>query len=116
MARRSTLTQAVARTVALSLPEATEGSHMGTPDLRVRNKIFATLPPTAPGTINLKTTPANLDALVRRAPATYRDAWGGRWMGVELARISAGELRELLREAWRLAAPKRLARALSDER
>ena len=31
------------RRIALSLPEATEGSHFGNPDFRVGNKIFATL-------------------------------------------------------------------------
>ncbi len=31
------------RRAALSLPEATEGAHMGHPDFRVRNKIFASL-------------------------------------------------------------------------
>ena len=84
---------------------------MGTPDFRVRNKIFATLPPSLPGQVNLKVTPANLDALVRRAPATYRDVWGGRWIGVTLADIARAELRDLLRDAWRLAAPKALLRA-----
>ena len=31
------------RRAALSFPEATEGAHMGHPDFRVRNKIFASL-------------------------------------------------------------------------
>lgn len=31
------------RQLALSLPEATEQSHMGHPDFRVRGRIFATL-------------------------------------------------------------------------
>ena len=31
------------RRTALRLPEATEGAHMGHPDFRVRNKIFASL-------------------------------------------------------------------------
>ena len=31
------------RRLALGLPEATEGAHMGHPDFRVRNKIFASL-------------------------------------------------------------------------
>ena len=33
------------RRIALSLPGATEGSHMGHPDFRVGGKIFATLMP-----------------------------------------------------------------------
>jgi len=33
------------RALALALPDATESSHRGHPDFRVRNKIFATLWP-----------------------------------------------------------------------
>ena len=45
------------RTLALSLLEATEGSHMGHADFRVRGKIFASLGPKedwamAPGSIS----------------------------------------------------------------
>ena len=102
--------QRFVRRVALALPEASEGSHMGHPDLRVRNKVFAGL--AADGrTVALKTTPANLDALVTVDPETFRDAWGGRWVGVVLARVSRDELRDLIVEAWRLVAPKRLTRA-----
>ena len=39
------MTQDEARAFALSLPDTTEQSHMGRPDLRVQNKIFLTLPP-----------------------------------------------------------------------
>ena len=110
MPRRKPLTQADARALALALPEAHEASHMGTPDLRVRGKIFATLPP--PGhTVNLKIMPINLDALVQADSSTYRDVWGGRWLGVDLARITRTQLRDLLLDAWTLAAPKSLVRA-----
>ena len=37
------MTPAAFRKLALSLPEAVESSHMGVPDFRVGNKIFATL-------------------------------------------------------------------------
>jgi hypothetical protein len=73
------------RAFALSLPEAHEHAHFGRPDIRVRNKIFATLPEDG-RTVNLKTTPLGLDLLIGADPAAYRDAWGGRWVGVELAR------------------------------
>jgi hypothetical protein len=65
------------RRFALSLPEAHEHSHFGRPDIRVRNKIFATLPEGGQ-TVYLKVTPLGLDLLVRTDPETYRDAWGGR--------------------------------------
>lgn len=102
------LTQDRARSFALSLPETHEHAHMGRPDLRVRNKIFMTLPEDG-RTINLKTTPIALDMLIRSDSATYRDVWGGRWVGVELSRADATELQELMVEAYCLAAPKALA-------
>jgi hypothetical protein len=96
------------RHFALSLPEAHERAHFGRPDIRVRNKIFATLPEDG-RTVNLKAAPLGLDLLIRSDPETYRDAWGGRWVGVELARVSAEMLRELILDAYCLAAPKALA-------
>jgi len=107
------MTQDEFRTLALSLPEAHEHSHFGRPDLRVRNRIFATLPEDG-RTVNLKTTPIGLDMLLRSDPTTYRDAWGGRWVGVDLAKVPDGELRELLVEAYCLAAPKKLAAQAKD--
>lgn len=96
------------RHFALSLPEAHEHSHFGRPDIRVRNKIFLTLPEDGL-TVNVKVTALGLDLLLRSAPEVYRDAWGGRWMGVMLAQVSAEVLREHILDAYCLAAPKRLA-------
>lgn len=104
------LTQQDFRQLALGLPEAEQSSHMGRPDLRVRNKIFATLPEDG-RTVNLKTTPQGLDMLQRDDPEAFRDVWGGRWVGVELGRVAAEEVRELLLEAYCLAAPRALAAA-----
>ena len=101
-------TQEEVRAFALSLPEAHAHSHMGRPDLRVRKRIFATLPEDGES-VNLKTTPLGLDMLVRDDSLTYRDVWGGRWVGVTLSRVTAEELRELLVEAYCLAAPRSLA-------
>ena len=103
-------TQEEVRGFSLSLPEAAESAHSGRPDLRVRNRIFATLPEDG-RTVNLKTTPIGLDMLLRSDPATYRQVWGGRWVGVELAGVDPAELRELIVEAYCLAAPKKLAAA-----
>jgi hypothetical protein len=105
--RARKLDQAGAREFALSLPEAHEGSHMGRPDLRVANKIFATLPDG--GTrVNIKSTSPNVDALVHADPKAYRDCWAGTWVAVELARVSADQVRELIADAWRLTAPRRI--------
>jgi len=100
------LTQADARRIALALPEATEGAHMGHADFRVSNKIFASLPKS--GQVAMKIAPENLDALVRSDPETFKDVWGGRWLGVNLDRVARPVLRDLLEDAWRLTAPKGL--------
>lgn len=104
-------TQEEVRRFSLGLPETGEQSHFGRPDLRVRGKIFATLPEDG-RTVNLKTTPIGLDMLLRSDAETYRDAWGGRWVGIELSRVDPGELRELIVEAFCLAAPKKVAAAV----
>ncbi len=96
------------RRFALSLPETHEASHHGRADLRVRNRIFATLPEDG-RTVNLKATRVNLDLLRRMDPETFLDVWDGRWVGVVLERIEPEALRELVVEAWAVAAPKTLA-------
>jgi len=79
---------------------------MGHADFRVRNKIFASLP--RRGQVAMKVAPENLDALVRSDPETFKDVWGGRWLGVNLDRVSRPVLRDLLEDAWRMTAPKGL--------
>lgn len=108
MTPRRPLTHDDVRRIALSLPETTEGSHMGHPDFRVGGKIFIGLPAKDGNLVNIKSTAINVDALVREDPETYRDAWGGRWLGVKLDRVSRAKLRALIEEAWSLAAPKKL--------
>lgn len=106
----TSLTQDEVRAFALSLPETHESSHHGTPDLRVRNKIFATLPAEG-NAVNVKIVPDDLAMLVRSDPEAFRDLWGGRWLGVDLGRVDAGLIRELVVDAWCLTAPKSLVRA-----
>jgi hypothetical protein len=101
------LTAADARRIALSLPGAVEASHMGHPDFRVGGKIFASLPADG-ASVSLKTTPADLDALVVADPAAYRAIWGGRWLGVQLAHATRDALTALIADSWALVAPKRL--------
>jgi len=107
-------TQEQARDFALRLPEAAPGSHHGRADLRVRNKIFATLPPD--GSLVLKTTPGNLDALLAAGGGAFRKVWGERWVGVDVSRLELEELEDLIVDAWRLAAPKSLVRTFDHER
>jgi hypothetical protein len=101
------VTAAVVRRLALALPEAVAGSHFATPDFRVQKKIFASLPKEG-AVVVLKSTPANVSALVAADAATFGDAWRGRWVSVRLDRITAPVLRDLMADAWRTVAPKRL--------
>lgn len=105
-------TQGDVRAVALGLPETTPGEHHGREDLRVRNKIFATLPDD--GSLVLKTTPENLDGLVRADPEIFRKVWGERWVGVDVSRLDVEHLEELVVDAWKAAAPKTLVRTFED--
>ncbi len=100
------------RRLALSLPEAGEAAHMGHPDFRVRNKIFASLgsPDRAWGTVKL--TPEQQEVLLGAEPASFKPAagaWGRRgWTQVQLAAVDAATLDSALGMAWRNAAPKAL--------
>ena len=108
MRPRPRTTAATVRRIALALPETVERSHFARPDFRVGNKIFATLP-NNPHFAVLKSRPANVDALVAADPTIFSDEWRGRWVGIQLDRVDPALLRELIVDAWRLVAPKRLA-------
>src|SRR5262245_12134151 len=107
------VTVATFRRIALSLPEATEGSHGGHPDFRVRNKVFASLgtPDADWGTVKL--TPDQQEILLGAEPAMFKPAagtWGRRgWTHVRLAAVDSATLKSSLSMAWRNAAPRSLA-------
>ena len=114
MGARRHITPATVRRLVLALPEVVEASHFDRPDFRVRGRIFATLRREWQAVV-LRTTPANLSALVSADSTTFWDEWRGRWVGVRLDRVSLPILRDLVIDAWRLVAPKRLsARSLPD--
>jgi hypothetical protein len=110
------VTPAEFRKLSLALPDACEKSHFEQPDFRVRNKIFSDMSPDGSrGT--LKLTPEMQHMLLDAEPETFAPAagaWGRMgWTHVKLARIERGALADLLLEAWRLVAPKRLVAAHS---
>jgi len=107
MSTRQRITTALVRRLALALPEAFESSHFSRPDFRVHNKIFATLPSDGK-TVVLRLAPANVEALISVDPVAFWNEWRGRWLGVRLDRIALPVLRDLIADAWRTVAPKRL--------
>ena len=101
------------RPVCLALPEAEEKETWGDPTFRVRGKIFAILSEDE-RSASIKATLAEQAALVATDPSTFGVASHvGRygWITVKLGRVDPDHLHELLVEAWRQTAPKRLAAA-----
>lgn len=108
------------RTLCLALPEAREVEAWGTPTFRVKT-IFAMYAP--PGShhhegragVWIKSAPANQALMVRAAPDRFfvpPYVGPSGWIGVYLdtTRVDWVELAELLRDAWRLSAPKTLVK------
>jgi hypothetical protein len=113
------------RKLCLSLPEATEVEAWGSPTFRVRNKMFATYADAndhhgqgRPATW-CKAGPGNQGFMVAAAPHRFfvppyvgPSGWVGVWLDGD---CDWKELAELLRDSYRLVAPKRLAALLDDE-
>ena len=104
------------RRIALGLPEAEERLTWETDiTFRVRDKIFAIGADGATG-VSIKASPERQADLLALDPETFqRSAYVGRfgWVTVDLERVEPGMLEELLRDAWRRTAPKKLAAALN---
>jgi hypothetical protein len=103
--------------LALALPEAIEQETWGTPTFRVRKKIFAML---AEGQREawVKSTHDEQLALTQMDPATFfvpPYVGPSGWVGVRFRTVDRDEMRELLTEAWRLTAPKRLVASFDEE-
>lgn len=101
------------RQVMRSLPEAKERETWGHPTFRVRDKMFATMSDDG-RQATVKATKQEQAALVAAAPETFGiPAYVGRhgWVSIQLATVDPTELRELVVEAWRQTAPKRLVTA-----
>ena len=96
--------------MALSLPEAEERETWGEATFRVRDKIFLMMGSDG-RRASLKASLDEQDELVSADPDTFSVSdYTGRfgWVTVELGRVDEEEMRDLLTEAWRRTAPKRL--------
>jgi hypothetical protein len=106
------VTPAEFRRMALSLPEAVEGSHMGHADFRVGGKIFATLGYPSDRFAVVMLSPQDQDLIVRDHPKTFAPvpgAWGASGSTtVTLSRAPKRAVASALEAAWRKRAPKRL--------
>ena len=101
------------RAIALSLPETEERPSYGTPGFRVKDRLFARL--REPGVLVLWVADeGEKDFLLRAEPdkfftTPHYDGYPS--VLVRLGAVDREELRELLTDAWRVRAPKRLADA-----
>src|SRR6187200_1433785 len=98
------------RARALSLPDAVELETWGEATFRVRNKIFAMLAGDGKRA-SIKTTRDEQQALIEEDPGAYfSPEYVGvhGWIGVVVAKADRDQVEELLTEAWRMTAPKRL--------
>ena len=68
---------ALFRRLALQLPEAAESAHMGHPDFRLNNRIFATLSAQEKGYGVLKLTPEQQKAFIAEQPEIFSPVQGG---------------------------------------
>jgi hypothetical protein len=99
-----------ARRFALSLPEATEAPHFDMSSFRVRGKIFATVPPDGEH-LHVFVDEHETKAVVAEDPKAYEQLWWGKRLSgvrVTLKHAHARDVYELLEDAWRRKAPKRL--------
>jgi hypothetical protein len=111
------------RAICLALPEATEKQAWGYPTFRVRDRLFAMYMHDhhGDGRIALwcNAPPGDQELLIRTDPDLYfvPPYVGPRgWVGVHLNKVRDWSLvADLVREGYRLVAPKRLVRLL-DER
>lgn len=103
------------RRIALALPEAEERVAWETDiTFRVRDRIFAIGGEGSSG-VSIKASPERQAELVDLDPGTFRpSAYVGRfgWVTADLDRVQLDLLEELLHEAWRRTAPKRLVSAV----
>ena len=103
-----------ARRIALSLPETSEGPLYGTPGFRVRDKAFARLRDDDEVLVAWVFGEDDKEALIATEPEvffTLPHYDGHPSVLVRLAAIAEDELREVLTDAWRARAPRRLLAA-----
>ena len=104
--KKTGMTAADFKRIALSLQGVEEGSHMGAVDFRVGDRIFATLASVAKGYGNLMLSPEDQAAFVGELPEVFIPVGGG-WgrMGathIVLAKANEDLLRGALQTAWHL--------------
>ncbi len=104
------MTAADFKRIALALPGAEEGAHMGAVDFRVGGRIFATLASVKQGYGNLMITPEQQAEFVGERPEVFvpiAGGWGRMGMThIRLAEANEDVLAGALRAAWQVRVEK----------
>jgi hypothetical protein len=99
------------RRMALGLPDAAEGAHMGHPDFRAHGRIFASLGGPGEEYAMVKLTTEQQHDFVASRPDIFvpvKGGWGLRGAtNIRLEKATASALRPALEAAWGNAAPKK---------
>jgi hypothetical protein len=111
--KTAAVTAADFRRIALSMPQAVEGSHFGQADFRVGGRIFATLALEAEGYGVLLLTAEQQAGMIEDESDIFSPVPGG-WgrkgaTRIRLAKVAPDILEGALRTAWLRRAPKRLS-------
>ena len=99
------------RAIALALPETVERPSYGRPGFRVADKLFARLHQDGESVV-VAVDQDEREMLEATEPGRYFHTphyEGHEWVQVRLAAVDHAELAEILADAWRRRAPKRLA-------
>jgi hypothetical protein len=106
------------RRVALALPATTEKPSYGTPGFRVADRLFARIREEGDVLALYCADVSEKEALIAADPAKFFTTPhydGYPMVLVRLPAIDADELRDLLTEAWRVRAPRRLVAQFDAE-
>ena len=103
--------------MALALPEALEQETWEQPTFRVRKRIFVMFSDREREAW-VKSTHDEQRALVHGSETFFVPPYVGPsgWVGVRFRTVDREEMRELVTEAWRLTAPKRVVAAFDGAR
>jgi hypothetical protein len=102
------------RRIALSLPETTEKPSYGTPGFRVKDKLFARVRDEGDVLVVWCQDEGEKEALIASEPEKFFTTPhydGHPTVLVRSGAVEVDELTELLTEAWRVRAPKRVRAA-----
>lgn len=107
------------RELALALPETVERPSYGTPGFRVKDKLFARAREEGDVLVVWLADLGEKELLVRSEPKKFYTTAhydGHASVLVRLPRVDRQELRELLEDAWRARAPRRLVGEFDKKR